>query len=394
MSISRTWGPFLAASAAAVAAVGGGCQQQNFEPVQAGAFEVGGNVITVTAKQLPPNIMLVVDRSGSMVESVTGQGPTCTTDGTIDGGFDPTSTNPCKWNDLRSAFADPVTGLLVQSANDARFGLLAFPANTGMCDVGAAQAPIGSDVVVIRDQLYRRLAPGGGTPSAAALRLAASDPGLVSSEPNRQRIAMLLTDGLPNCNPGNAPRCALCRTNPSTCLAPTGCKPTFMPGDSCGTAPFDGAACLDGSGLLAAITELRNAGVSTVVIGFGSDARSSDAQQVLSQAALAGGHPRQGAPVPYYQADSVQELRAYLEEIIKAFPCKYALNPKPGAPDQLQVKLVDQLASSERQLKRGVDWNYTSERLDEMELTGWACTAVQNAGKDQLKIVMTFVSPL
>lgn len=368
------------------------CQSQQFVPVEPRAVGVVNKTVIVLGKQLPANVMLVVDKSGSMTESVTGSGGSCTIDGRPGSDYDPRSPNPCKWNDLKTVLADPATGFLVQSQTLARFGLLAFPAATSTCDPGSVLVPIGGDVQPIRDQLLNRVFPGGGTPSATSILEAAKDPALAKPEANRQHFIMLLTDGLPNCNPANAAKCAACRANSASCNTPDGCRPTDSV-NTCDPTPFDGAGCLDGAALVSAVKQVHDLGITTFVIGIGQATATSDAFTVLSQAALAGGHPRIGAAQSYYQANSVQELRSFLEEILQAFPCTFTLDPKPSDRALLSVSFIDLQGNRSTQLVQGTDWQL-SDTGDAVELIGDRCNLVQNAPPDRYEVQIVYANPL
>ena len=386
------------AAAVALALVAAGvatsCQSHEFYPVGPKAVAVGSATIAVEGKPLPPNIMLVVDKSGSMTESVTGTGLACTSDGTVGASYDPRSTSPCEWNDLKVAFADPVTGLLTTSRGLARFGLAAFPTSSGQCDTGSVLVPIGDDVQPIRDQLLNRLSPGGGTPSAATLLEAAKDPALVAAEPNRKRFAMLLTDGLPNCNSANAAKCLQCRADAASCGMADGCHPTEIP-DFCPATPFDGASCLDEDALVNAVASLGAKGVGTFVIGFGKDTSGTDASRVLTRAAIAGGHPRQGAGEQYYQANSVVELKTFLEEILRKFPCTFGLSAVPHKPQLVQVSVVDKQEESETFLAQGSEWDFpTGGGYDQVQILGSWCSTIQAADPDRYSVTVRYIDDL
>lgn len=374
------------------AAVTLACQNQQFYPVEPQLVAVKDETRVVSGRQLPPNIMLVVDRSGSMITSATGTGLACTTDGTGGSDYDPRSTNPCKWNDLKSAFADPTAGFLVQNRGLARFGLLPFPGASGKCEAGTIAVPIGDDVQPIRDQLLNRLAPGGGTPTAAALLEAARDPALANPEPNRKRFAMLLTDGLPNCNEANAARCAACRADSAACHLPEGCRPTDAPYDACYAVPFDGASCLDEDALVLAVETLRLQGVETFVIGFGKDTAGSDAGRVLDRAAVAGGQARSGAATKYFQANTVQELKAFLEEIVRPASCDWVVEGLPTDPNLVEVGVEDVLQGSETQLSAGSDWSLAGPRV--LRIEGDWCARIQQAEPERYRLKIRFVGAL
>lgn len=371
-----------------------GCQDQEFEPVVPSAYQVRNVRVSVPARQLPPNIMLVVDRSGSMIDSVSGVGPSCSIDGTANSAYDPLSPNTCKWNDLKSALADSSTGFLVQSQALGRFGLLPFPGDEGTCGPGRIAVPIGPSVQPVRFQLMNQIVPRGGTPTGLALREAAKDPALAIPQANRRRYVMLLTDGLPNCAESEAlaDRCAACNANASSCGVAGGCRPTFGGTTTCTAEPFPGAACLDDDGLVDAVTTLKKKGIETFVIGFGSATTGTDASTILDRAAVEGGHPRSGASVRYYQANTVEELHGYLSEILSAFPCEFKLDPVPEDDRLISVTLYDgdPESSTGRALERGAEWEVVSPGKGAIKLLAPICDQLQNASDDRFRIELIY----
>jgi hypothetical protein len=88
-----------------------GCQQYDFVPVRPNAIEVQDNKSVVVSHPLAPNIMLVVDRSGSMMDTANGTGAGCG-----DANFNYTGRGAdCKWNNLLDVLIGP------QGAVDAGF---------------------------------------------------------------------------------------------------------------------------------------------------------------------------------------------------------------------------------------------------------------------------------
>lgn len=117
----------------------------------------------------------------------------------------------------------------------------------------------------------------GGTPTSASLRYLASQPALTASA--RRTGIIVVTDGLPNCNPTNALSC-----NASPLPAPELCTV----GSSCvGTYCHLGYLDLDETTL--AIRALRALGVKVAIVRVGADASLPNAEQVLNTMADEGG---------------------------------------------------------------------------------------------------------
>ena len=365
------------------------CQRFEMVPVEPDAIAVNQFNLSLLGKPLPSTVMLAVDTSGSMTASMAGTGMHCTLDGTIGSDYDARSQNPCKWNDLKEALAGE-DGFLAQSEGLARFGLIAFPgADLGnSCAPGRVVVPIGDSVDPVRSAILNDLSPSGGTPTADALRTAAREPLLYTEEAGRSRFVILLTDGLPNCNPELATRCEACRADPLACQDElNGCRPTDAPFDGCLPTPFDGAPCVDDTRLIEAVTELRELGVYTLVIGFGSETADDRQRDILNRASEAGGKPRQGASDAYYQASSVGELHGILEELLAEFPCTFALSPAPAADADIDVILRDNDRGSDRNLAQGADWSI-SEARSSLSIVGEACALIQRSeiGRYEVRI--------
>jgi hypothetical protein len=107
--------------------------------------------------------------------------------------------------------------------------------------------------------------PAGGSPAAAALRRAHAyfDSG-AGRGLGGDRIVLLLTDGGPNCNPGAAcvlDACTLNIDGAEGCAYPETAGATSC----CGANPL---ACLDDFSTIAAIEDLAQIGVPTIVVGI------------------------------------------------------------------------------------------------------------------------------
>jgi hypothetical protein len=202
---------------------------------------------------------------------------------------------------------------------------------TGNADVlaqlAANPADSVTDLTLAADSVnthVQALVAGGGTPTAASLRFVGGYAPLHSVE--RSNFVVLLTDGLPNCNAANPNACdnanqALCRCTLATCSIANG---------------FCARGCLDADSSAAAASELRQAGIRTIVVGFGTELSTSlDGIGTLNAIAQAGGVPR-GCPsgldaecgagntcnpatkicaYPFYQATSAGDLAQVLSKI-------------------------------------------------------------------------------
>src|SRR5262245_22836317 len=129
----------------------------------------------------PPNMLLVLDKSGSMGDII------------------PTDNNS-KWTDLKTAIAT-----LVMQDQQIRFGLMTFPSDNS-CGGGAVTIGVGPGNGNAINAALAALSPGGSTPTAVSLQAAGADQGL--HDTTRADFVLLATDGLPNCNAGDGPTLA------------------------------------------------------------------------------------------------------------------------------------------------------------------------------------------
>ncbi|HYI00720.1 adventurous gliding motility lipoprotein CglB [Hyalangium sp.] len=395
-------------SALAVGIVGGvlvsACQTYDFEPVEplALAQTTVGDVIT--AKALKPNMMVLLDISGSMTLPVNSEDPDCKDpSGTPPNDLcgQPGNVNcdvsrcPTRWSELRSAMAT----FLTSSGSIARMGLTTYPASTGTTATqclasSSVRIPVpqveDTDTTALQNaasQISNEIlnkpingqgGPSGGTPTSESLKFVGQQTDLQGTD--RDDFVLLLTDGLPNCNAAN-PNAG----NQTTCR----CTQT-----SCGSSPL---GCLDKDASVAAVAELQSQKqIRTIVIGFGAETAVGAGPETLNAMAEAGGFARNCAkdanacgagdtcdPVSkvcgrrFYQAANQAELATALAEIINKVgttdPCLLALDPSQLPSDRsLIVVYVNDQAVDE-----GTNtWQLTDLGV---QFVGDTCTRILNS---------------
>ena len=276
-----------------------------------------------------PQILLVVDKSGSMDDEAVGYPGT-------------------KWSGAVSALSDVVTAL-----DDAiEFGLMLYPsgdADNNVCREGDVRVDVGTSRGADIVSVLAAAAPGGGTPTAATLRSALA--ALSPSAQDKPTAIILATDGGPNCNPGLNPQS--CR-----CVDPAGCD--------------DSRNCLDDAHSIAAAQELTSQGIPVFVVGIPGSENFTDVLNGLSDA---GGTSRAGAQ-GYYQANDSTALASAVEDIaVRVGSCRFDLEHPVNAVDEVTVTVLGAVVPYNP--SRQVGWDLVDR--DTVELFGSTCTQLLNS---------------
>ncbi|HZX43510.1 MAG TPA: adventurous gliding motility lipoprotein CglB [Myxococcaceae bacterium] len=359
-----------------------GCQTYDFEPVSPVSLGQTTTSVSISAKQLKPNLMLLLDRSGSMRLPFDPTPAACGSCGqTGQPACDPVAC-PSRWDALTST----ATTFLSQHGTVARMGVAFYPSLSGasIVDPGSGQSsnfcgpassidvplPSSDDDAALRDSAaavdfaIKRVGAtasplaggvGGGTPTGDSLVYVA-DHANFGSTIQRQSFLLLMTDGLPNCNPASGLNA---NQNPAACDCtdgPTSAVCTYYP-------VLD---CNDFNETARKVSNIRASGVKTIVIGYG-DVFGSSAQRTLQQIALAGDFQRRCAAgggecdpadpscflntnptlcgEQFFRATSREQLSAALAAVTSAIlqgdPCLVQLDPAPVDPTFLTVLVTE-----------------------------------------------------
>ncbi len=298
------------------------------------------DVMQITAGETPPNLLLVVDKSGSMSESTGGGG------------------GRTKLQDAQ----DALEMLLDEGDGKIRFGWLQYPADTA-CKPGAMSdsraVECADDSVNTIKLRVNSLYASGGTPTGDTLQNANAYQGLHDEE--RPNYVVLLTDGMPTCPEGLGREV----TEADKALA------------------------------LAAVQGLYAGGIETFVIGLGEDLNNSN-PELLSQMAEAGGRPRAGA-VKYYQANSLAELEAVLQDIGgMVIGCNLLLENEPEYPAWLWVFFCDangdNCVAQARDTNHVNGWDY-DEASNRVNFFGPMCDQLRSGTVEYIDVLMGCAPP-
>ncbi len=262
----------------------------------------------------PPDMLIVLDRSGSMTTPIDIFNPFGAT----------------RWTTMR----DALNGIVMQTENNIRWGLSVFPTDND-CGVSAGtQVPIDISQYSAISTWLNGASPDGNTPANAGLEEALAYYQSIPVNPEG-RYVLFATDGEPNCD------------------------------DS---SPY--------ALTLGAVDALAAAGIKTYVIGFG-DPLGLDVQ-LLNDAAQKGGVPRAGGPPYYYQATNASDLQNVLAMIsggVIVPSCSYALSSQPPDPDAVTVTIDG--VPVPRSTGHTNGWDYYPD-AGTITFFGMACDQVQS----------------
>jgi len=329
---------------------------------------------TIKAENKIVNILLVIDKSGSMMSTPTGF-----------------STD--KWSALKTA----LSGALDQVKGGISFGLELFPNSlttpiSTNCVDDCWDIPPGDSAVVVPvgpgtttvPQIVAQLgpAPAGGTPTAAALKSAADyfTTGAGASLMG-DKYVLLATDGGPN---GNAITCTA-----TTCTKNIDLQrftSNYCDSASTGGDPNAPKNCLDDQATVAQLSAMATAGLKTFVVGIPGTELYTNA---LDAMAVAGGVPASTTSPKYYAVSAMGGV-AGLQQVFEAITrqvitsCRQQLQSSPPDLSLLNVYVDGTLVP-----KGGANgWTIdTSTSPPTIVLEGTTCMGVQMNGAMKIEVV-------
>ncbi len=271
---------------------------------------------------IPPDILLVLDKSGSMsMES-------------WDHDADPKTPVVTRWYSLYGV----VQSIVTKFDATVNFGMKLYPKITAGSyeNMGACEVTPGVEVEVAATNAVEVLAklPGadvdvlGGTPMETGLKEAFTY--LQALDPGKQRFALLVADG------------EISKT--------------------CQGEVFAEA--------LGAVKTAYANGIPTYVVGIDVDP-STSAQ--LAALADSGGKPNANNPDGFYQTSSQIELQAALQQIVDdTLSCVIEVDPVPSEPDLFQVWIGADQVDAVTDCASEDGWVWTQPH-SQIELCGQAC---------------------
>ena len=281
---------------------------------------------TQSAKMIPPDIMLVMDRSLSMTNDVDDK--QCAGATGNNGNCGATS----KWG----LMIPPLNQVITDTDGKVNWGMFYLGDEPAQC--GVATAPVvpvaAMNATAVTTSLTGNQFNGQtGTPTRRAIQGALSYlTGLTDTNP---KFLLLATDGQPNCATANS----------------------LNTDDSAGTQQ--------------AVADALTAGIPTFVVGIGN----TGAAATLNQVAVAGGRPQTGGTTSYYQVNDAAALSSALGTIVgQAASCSFNIGPAPADTTTKGLGVFGDGTPIPMDMTNG--WSFKDASMTTIILNGTICDQV------------------
>ncbi|MBK6923478.1 MAG: VWA domain-containing protein [Deltaproteobacteria bacterium] len=316
-------------------------------------------VVDYELQAVPPNVVLVLDKSGSMVSDndVDGNGEM---DGFWDHDADPMTPPISRWNSLYNVVEFVVDGFDTQI----NFGGVLFPSQnaTNQYSANACKVATTPEIPVATTNAAAILAgipPAtatteiqGATPATAGIQTALDH--LATLDPEVPKFLILVTDGAANCS----------ADNPS--------PPDLLEVYDDNLPVLVGSAYTD----LGVPTFVVGIDIVDALAGVGADGvPEANTFVELNAVAEAGGRPQPGNE-KFFNTVNELELMSALGEIAGAVvSCVIPLEPPPDYPDYVEVQVggVDIPRVDDCSTEDGWVFSNPDGPYDSLELCGSAC---------------------
>ncbi len=311
---------------------------------------------------VPPNVMLVLDKSGSMVQNEW------------DADADAMTPDVTRWESLHN-----VVDFVVNNFNEEiNFGALLFPSEAAVAQLGEGACVVGNNpqvpVAVTNAAAVLDGIPGAGatniqgaTPATSGVQVAREH--LLTLDPTIDRFMILITDGAANCSAD---------ADTSMCPGP-GCG---LMEDYDANLPIEvGAALADDE----IPTYVIGIDIIDALVGEEPDDGQVGANtfEELNLVAEAGGRARDGDE-KFFNATNEIELMGALAEIAgQVVSCTIPLNPEPDAPRFVEIEISGEVIPFVENCETEDGWVYVNPDgpFDAIELCNSACDALAQSGE-------------
>jgi len=324
--------------------------------------DVPCQVVQATLKPVVPNMMLVLDKSGSMVVNPGGYWD-----------HDNNANTPkiTRWNSLYN-----VVELVVTKFNDKlNFGASLFPSvfatndyNANACKVNAnVEIPVAAknkDAILAGIPAALDTSLKGGTPTSAGMLAALNH--LKTLPPEVPRAVLLVTDGAANCTMGAIP------------------PPLFESYDNNVHTIVSDAYTKDKIPTYVVGIDTKNV-ISPVSPDGNPD--NTNTYVKLNELAVQGGKPKNDPNEKFYNTTNQIQLETALDAIIAdALSCVIPLDPEPAKPELTKVKILGVELKQITDCSKENGWLYTNPNgpYDAIELCGTACKSLKEQGKAEV----------
>jgi hypothetical protein len=329
--------------------------------------------VQITIPIVTPNVMLVLDKSGSMVANPAGfwdhDADDADDDGIKDGDpmMGPATPKITRWASLYS-----VVDFIVNSFNEKmNLGATLFPSTAALSKYTAAACPVSAvpevKVAPLNAATILAAIPGkdaldimGGTPAASGITTAVSE--LKTIVDGQPQFIVLITDGAANCAIDAPDASGLFETYDQ-----------HLP-------EVVAQALVDEIATFVVGIDIKDVVSPTLQDG---NPDNTNTYEKLNEVAVAGGKPREGAE-KFYNTSNQIELMSALEAITEQIlSCTFKLDPPPTDLQFVNEVIVEGQLYGKDQVEDCLTedgWHFVDDAKTEIELCGAACTTFKMTG--------------